>query len=66
MNGIEKELQTQLKKFKDNDQLLEAQRLRMRTEHDLEMMDEVDSVLESKTIPCTLTAGIRETLRIHS
>ena len=41
MKGIEKELQTQLKKFKDNDQLLEAQRLRMRTEHDLEMMDEV-------------------------
>ena len=66
MKGIEKELQTQLKKFKDNDQLLEAQRLRMRTEHDLEMMDEVGFVLESKTIPCTLTEGIRETLRIHS
>ena len=39
--GIEKELQVQLQKFTGNEQLLEAQRLRMRTEHDLEMMGEV-------------------------
>ena len=39
--GIEKELQVQLQKFAGNEQLLEAQRLRMRTEHDLEMMGEV-------------------------
>ena len=41
IKGIEKELQFQLQKFTENDQLLEAQRLRMRTEHDLEMMGEV-------------------------
>jgi len=39
--GIENELQVQLKSFARNEQLLEAQRLRMRTEHDLEMMGEV-------------------------
>ena len=39
--GIENELQVQLKNFARNEQLLEAQRLRMRTEHDLEMMGEV-------------------------
>ena len=41
IGGIEEELQSQLQKFTANDQLLEAQRLRMRTEHDLEMMGEV-------------------------
>ena len=41
MKGIEAELQVQLKKFEENEQLLEAQRIRMRTEHDLEMMEEV-------------------------
>ena len=41
MAQIEKELQIQLQNFEANDQLLEAQRLRMRTEHDLEMMGEV-------------------------
>ena len=41
MGEIEKELQLQLQKFSNSDQLLEAQRLRMRTEHDLEMMGEV-------------------------
>ena len=39
--GIENELQVQLQNFTGNEQLLEAQRLRMRTEHDLEMMGEV-------------------------
>ena len=41
MKGIEGELQLQLESFDKNNQLLEAQRLRMRTEHDLEMMEEV-------------------------
>ncbi|HJM27883.1 MAG: excinuclease ABC subunit UvrB [Acidimicrobiales bacterium] len=41
MQGIQNELQIQLKDFETNDKLLEAQRLRMRTEHDLEMMEEV-------------------------
>ncbi|HJM99681.1 MAG TPA: excinuclease ABC subunit UvrB [Acidimicrobiales bacterium] len=41
MEGIQNELQVQLKNFETNNKLLEAQRLRMRTEHDLEMMEEV-------------------------
>jgi excinuclease ABC subunit B len=38
---IESELREQLKHFEDEGKLLEAQRLRMRTEYDLEMMQEV-------------------------
>jgi len=38
---IEVELQQRLKEFEDDGKLLEAQRLRMRTEYDLEMMQEV-------------------------
>jgi len=38
---IEVELQEQLKTFEDDGKLLEAQRLRMRTEYDLEMMQEL-------------------------
>jgi excinuclease ABC subunit B len=41
MGKIETELQVRLKEFEENDQLLEAQRLRMRTSYDLEMMSEV-------------------------
>jgi excinuclease ABC subunit B len=40
MEGIEKELGEQLGKFEREGKLLEAQRLRSRTEHDLEMMQE--------------------------
>lgn len=39
--GIEKELQVQLATFEEEGKLLEAQRLRMRTQYDLEMMAEV-------------------------
>ena len=39
--GIEAELQERLKFFEDNGKLLEAQRLRMRTQYDLEMIQEV-------------------------
>ena len=39
--GIEEELQTQLAVFEEEGKLLEAQRLRMRTQYDLEMMAEV-------------------------
>ncbi|MEX0848453.1 MAG: excinuclease ABC subunit UvrB, partial [Ilumatobacteraceae bacterium] len=39
--GIEAELQERLKWFEENGKLLEAQRLRMRTQYDLEMMQEV-------------------------
>jgi len=41
MAKIEDELQVRLKWFEENDKLLEAQRLRMRTQYDLEMMSEV-------------------------
>jgi excinuclease ABC subunit B len=41
MAKIEDELQHRLKWFEENDKLLEAQRLRMRTQYDLEMMSEV-------------------------
>jgi excinuclease ABC subunit B len=39
--GIESELQERLAKFETEGKLLEAQRLRMRTQYDLEMMQEV-------------------------
>jgi excinuclease ABC subunit B len=38
--GIEDELQTQLATFQSEGKLLEAQRLRSRTEHDLEMLEQ--------------------------
>jgi excinuclease ABC subunit B len=38
--GIEDELQEQLAKFQSEGKLLEAQRLRSRTEHDLEMLEQ--------------------------
>jgi excinuclease ABC subunit B len=41
MAKIEEELQHRLAWFQENDKLLEAQRLRMRTQYDLEMMSEV-------------------------
>ncbi|MGA1034503.1 MAG: excinuclease ABC subunit UvrB [Ilumatobacteraceae bacterium] len=41
IQGIEAELQVQLKTFETDSRLLEAQRLRMRTQYDLEMMAEV-------------------------
>ncbi len=39
--SIQKELQERLAEFEKDGKLLEAQRLRMRTEYDLEMMDEL-------------------------
>ena len=41
IGGIERELQERLQWFESQGKLLEAQRLRMRTEYDLEMMQEV-------------------------
>jgi excinuclease ABC subunit B len=41
VGGIEEELQQRLAWFERNGKLLEAQRLRMRTQYDLEMMQEV-------------------------
>jgi excinuclease ABC subunit B len=39
--AIERELEQQVKYFEDKDLLLEAQRIRMRTEYDLEMLREI-------------------------
>jgi len=39
--AIEKELEEQVKYFEENNLLLEAQRIRMRTEYDLEMLREI-------------------------
>ena len=41
IKGIEVELQESLKRFEKENKLLESQRLRMRTEYDLEMMSEL-------------------------
>ncbi len=41
--GIEQELGERLAELEADNKLLEAQRLRMRTEHDLEMLAEVGS-----------------------
>ena len=41
LNSIEKELEEQIKYFKDNDLLLEAQRIEQRTRYDLEMLREI-------------------------
>ncbi|MFD2655525.1 excinuclease ABC subunit UvrB [Gracilibacillus thailandensis] len=41
MENIKKELQEQLEKFREEDKLLEAQRLEQRTNYDLEMMEEM-------------------------
>ena len=41
IKGIEKELQERLKELKDQDKLVEAQRLEQRTMYDLEMLDEM-------------------------
>lgn len=41
INRIEKELAERLTYFQEHDKLLEAQRLRMRTEYDLEMLSEM-------------------------
>ncbi|WP_163536480.1 excinuclease ABC subunit UvrB [Gracilibacillus sp. YIM 98692] len=41
MQNIRKELDDQLAKFRDEDKLLEAQRLEQRTNYDLEMMEEM-------------------------
>lgn len=41
IQNIEKELEERLKEFRENDQLLEAQRIEQRTNYDLEMMREM-------------------------
>jgi len=41
LENIERDLEAQLKDFRDNDRLLEAQRLEQRTHYDLEMMHEI-------------------------
>ena len=47
---IEKELEERLKELRDENKLLEAQRLEQRTNYDLEMMREMGFCSELKTI----------------
>ncbi|WP_397537260.1 excinuclease ABC subunit UvrB [Rummeliibacillus pycnus] len=61
IDNIEDELQDQLKKFRSEDKLLEAQRLEQRTNYDLEMMREMGfcSGIENYSRPLTLRpAGV--------
>ena len=41
VKAIEKELSDVVQEFKDNDQLLEAQRIEQRTKYDIEMLKEI-------------------------
>ena len=42
---IEQELEDQIKYFKDNDQILEAERIKQRTNYDIEMLKEIGSCM---------------------
>lgn len=42
---IEEELEAQIKYFKDNDQILEAERIKQRTNYDIEMLKEIGSCM---------------------
>lgn len=48
---IEQELEDRVKYFMDNDMLLEAQRIKQRTQYDIEMLSEVGFARGLKTIP---------------
>ena len=41
VEAIEKELEERVQYFKDNDKLLEAQRIEQRTKYDIEMLNEI-------------------------
>ena len=51
--AIEEELEEQVRYFKSEDKLLEAQRIAERTNFDIEMMRETGSVQELRIIPDT-------------
>ena len=55
INGIEAELEEQLAHFERQGKLLEAQRLRMRTTYDIEMMRQVGSCAGWSTCSSTAT-----------
>ena len=57
IQGIEHELEEQLATFEKQGKLLEAQRLRMRTTYDIEMMRQVGPARGSRTTRCTSTAA---------
>ena len=57
--GIEKELDERLRELENAGKLLEAQRLRMRTTYDIEMMQQMGFCSVSKTIPGILTAVVQ-------
>ena len=56
---IEEELEEQLKKFKDEGKLLEAQRLEQRTRYDLEMLREVGLLLGHRELQPAARAAAR-------
>src|SRR4051812_23395524 len=66
VEDIEVELIDRLKWLEDRDKLLEAQRLRMRTTYDLEMMREGGSCAGSRTTRATSTVGPRARRRTRS
>ena len=57
IRGIELELEDQLATFERQGKLLEAQRLRMRTTYDIEMMRRSAPARASRTTRCTSTAA---------
>ena len=58
--GIEVELADRLAELERQQRLLEAQRLRMRTSYDVEMMRQIGPVRASRTTRDTLMAGPRQ------
>ena len=56
IGGIEAELAARLAELENQGERLEAQRLRMRTTYDIEMMRQVGSCWASRTTPVTSTA----------
>lgn len=60
IDGIQAELATQLKYFEGEGKLLEAQRLKQRTEYDIEMLKEMATPTVLKTIPASWMAVSRE------
>jgi excinuclease UvrABC helicase subunit UvrB len=57
VRDIEKELEERLAELERQGKLLEAQRLRMRTQYDIEMIRQVGSARASRTTRATSTAA---------
>ena len=64
IHELEDELAERVKYFKENDKLVEAQRIEQRTNYDMEMLQEIGFVKELKTIPVYWQVENRAVLRI--